>query len=505
MPRAIVVGGGPNGLSAAITLAERGWDVELLEAQPRLGGAVASAELTEPGVVHDVYSAVYPAAVSSPVFARWPLHQHGLRWTHPPVAMAHPLDDGSAPALYRSVADTQASLNAYHAGDGEAWHDFAAPYLRKFEALRGVMLAGFPPVTGGLRFAAALKLGGVLEFARLLLQPAAGLAHDLFRGEHSRAWLYGSALHSDAGPLSSGSAVAAAYLKLMGHARGWPSPEGGAGNLAGALAGHFAALGGRARTNTRVTRVLGGDGRASGVETADGERLGADVVIADVSAWDLPRLAAEVLPAATIAKLRRFRRGPGTVKVDWSLDGPIPWTAPAAREAGTLHVGGWAGDIARAVAEVELGNWPERPFLLAGQQSLADPTRAPQGIETAWAYTRVPGYAGADDLARHVERIEAQVERFAPGFTALIRQRHVKGPAELESGDANLEVGDVGGGSYSLDQVVFRPVPGLSPYRTGTRGLYLGSASAFPGGAAHGVPGHAAAMAAHRDRRAGRR
>ena len=499
-PRAIVVGGGQNGLSAAITLAERGWDTEVLEATNALGGAVRSAELTEPGFIHDVYSAVHPAAVSSPVFERWPLHRHGLRWVHPPVVMAHPLDDGSAPALHRSVVATSAALDEVAPGDGAGWEDFISPYVARFDAMRRVMLAGFPPVVGGLRLVAALRIGGVLEFARLLLAPVAGLGRELFDHDAARAWLYGSALHSDVGPLGSGSAIAAAYLKLMGHARGWPSPEGGAQRLTEALAGHLHALGGRTRTEAQVVRVLGSGGRAVGVELADGERIPADVVIADLTAGRLGDVARDVLPSEMLAKLARFRPGPGTFKVDWALDGPIPWTAQAARRAGTVHVGGAAGEIARAVSEVELGNWPERPFLLAGQQSLADPSRAPEGKHTAWAYTRTPGYGTAEDAERHTERVEAQIERFAPGFRDRIIARHVMAPADLERGNANLEAGDVGGGSYTLDQVVFRPTPSLSPYRTGVRGLYLGSASAFPGGAVHGVPGHAAAMAAHRDR-----
>lgn len=504
--RAIVIGSGPNGLAAAITLAERGWDTTVYEAGDRLGGSVASAELTEPGVIHDVFSAVYPAAVASPVFARWPLARHGLAWVHPPIALAHPLPDGSAPALHRSPARTAATLEGDRPGDGAAWQRFAAGYLAHFGALRSVMLAGFPPVAGGARLLAALKLEGTLEFARLLLAPASGLADDLFTGPHARAWLYGSALHADVGPTGGGSAIAAAYLALLGHAVGWPSPRGGAGRLTDALVSLLHSLGGQTHTATPVARIHGQDGRVTGVGLADGTMLPAEVVVANTSAAGLTRLAAQILPSSELGKLRRFRRGPGTVKVDWSLDGPIPWTAPAARQAGTLHVGGWAEELARAVSEVDLGVWPERPFCLVGQQSVADRTRAPAGIHTAWGYTRVPVAAGQDPqtlgaaVATHVARIEAQVERFAPGFTRQIRARHVQGPAELEAANPNLTAGDVGGGSFSIDQVVFRPTPRLSPYRTGVAGLTLGSAAAFPGGAVHGVPGHAAALAAHHDR-----
>jgi phytoene dehydrogenase-like protein len=492
---ALVVGSGPNGLTAAITMARAGWRVLVLEAAERAGGAVASEELTLPGFRHDTFSAVYPAAAASLVFARMPLERHGLRWVHPAACLAHPLPGGTAVALYRDVERTAASLDAVHAGDGERWRAFAAPFVRHFDALRETMLAGFPPLRGPLRLTAGLGPRGMLGFARLLLMPAQALGEELFEGDGSRAWLYGSAIHSDAPLQAAGSAIAAAYLTLLGHGVGWPSPEGGAGRLAAALISYLHELGGELRTGATVTRVATERRRVVGVELADGERVAAPVVVADVMPGALVRLAGEALPAGYVRALRRYRLGPATLKLDWALDGPIPWRAPQAREAGTVHVGGSAAEVLASTTLA--GGLAERPFMLLGQQSLADPTRAPAGKHTAWAYAHGPqSLDWAAEQDRHVERMEAQVERFAPGFRERILGRHVLGPADLQRRNANLVGGDVGGGSYALDQLIFRPLPSLSPYRTPLRGLYLGSAATFPGGAVHGVPGRAAARLA---------
>jgi phytoene dehydrogenase-like protein len=491
---AVVVGSGPNGLAAAITLAQAGRSVLLLEAQPRLGGAVATAELTLPGFAHDVFSAVYPAGAASPVFSAMPLTDHGLEWTHPTVAMAHPMPDGTAAALYPQLDETVAGLEALHPGDGRAWETFANPYLRAIGPLRRVLLGGFPPVIPGLRLAASLGIGQTLELARLLLLPADALGRELFAGPHAIAWLYGSVLHGDQPPTVAGSAITGVYLQLLGHAVGWPSPRGGARGLVDALVGYLRALGGQTRVDARVDRVVTGNGRAAGVVTQGGDRIRADIVVADLTPAGLLTIAGDALDDGYRHRLRRFRYGPHTFKIDWALDGPVPWTAPPVRAAGTVHVGGPPDEIVHAQRQMHDGLLPERPFVLFGQQSLADPTRAPDGQETGWAYTRVP--AGIDWSSRTdemVDRMEAQVERFAPGFRDRILARHVMAPRDLQRLDANLPGGDVGGGSYALDQLVFRPVPSLIPYRTPVRGLWIGSASTFPGGAVHGVPGAAAA------------
>jgi phytoene dehydrogenase-like protein len=492
---AIVIGSGPNGLAAAITLAQAGRDVLVLESAARCGGAVVTEELTLPGFLHDTFSSVYPAGHLSPVFQALPLARHGLRWVHPRACYAHPLPDGRAIALYRDLSLTAADLDATRVGDGERWANFVQPWLAHFDALRRTLLSGFPPLRGPLMLAAGLGGSSIVELARLALMPADALAQELFGADASRAWLYGSALHSDASPAAPGSAIAALYLMLLGHGGGWPSPEGGSGRLTHALVAHLLELGGRVRTGARVARVVVARGRVQGVTLAGGERLGASLVVADVLPAGLLRLAADALPGRYRAALARYRPGPSTLKVDWALDGPIPWSAAAARTAGTVHVGGGTAELLAASAPST--RLPERPFLLLGQQSLADPTRAPAGKHTAWAYTRGPQTLDWDtEQDRHVERMEAQVERFAPGFRDLILARHVQGPADLERANANLVGGDVGAGSYALDQLVFRPLPSLAPYRTPVTGLYLGSAATFPGAGVHGVPGRAAARLA---------
>ena len=491
---AVVIGSGPNGLAAAIRLARAGRSVVVCEAEDQAGGAVKTQELVEAGYLSDTFSAVYPAAAASPVFARLPLAEHGLEWVHPEAAMAHPMPDGRAGVLYRDVDRTAAHLDDLHAGDGAAWKAWAQPWLDAFPPLRDTMLGGFPPLPGAAKLLAARGIDGMLDFARLLLMPAAHLADELFEGPHARAWLFGSVLHADVPAEGSGSAIAGAYLHLLGHAVGWPSPRGGASSLTNALVGHLTDLGGEVRLSTPVQRIVASDGRTVGVVTEGGERLRAPIVVATTTPHGLLGLVGDAMPTRYARRLDKFVYGPRTVKVDWSLDGPAPWTAPEARTAGTVHVGGEAEAVTAQTGAVARGEVPEKPFMLFGQQSVADPTRAPEGGHTAWAYTRVPAQVtGTQAVVDHVERMTDQVERFAPGFRDLVRQRYVQGPMDLQAGDRNLVGGDVGGGSYVLHQTVFRPVPALVPYATPIRGLWLGSSSAFPGGAVHGVPGWSAA------------
>jgi phytoene dehydrogenase-like protein len=497
--RSLVIGAGPNGLVAAIRLAEAGRAVTVLEAAEQPGGAVRTEELTLPGFRHDTFSSVYPAAAASPVFTRMPLERHGLRWIHPEACYAHPLPGSRAVALYRDLERTAASLDSAKRGDGQRWRGFVEPLIEGFEAIRSTMLAGFPPLAGAGRLLTGLGPLGAARFGLLLPASARALGTRLFGGAGSRAWLYGSAGHGDVPPTSAGSAIAVTYLNLMGHVVGWPSPEGGAQRLTDALVGYLGSLGGEVLTGAPVERIESSGGHVTGVRIAGGGRMDAAVVIADVMPHALLALAAGALPSAYAALLRRYRYGPPTVKVDWALDGPIPWEAAEPRSAGTVHVSGDESELLATIAATQ-DRLPERPFLLLGQQSLADPSRAPPGKHTAWAYTHGPqtGVDWARELERHVERIEAQVERFAPGFHGRILDRHVMGPADLERRNRNLVGGDVGGGSYRLRQLIFRPTPGPSPYRTPVTGLYLGSAATFPGGAVHGVPGDAAARAALR-------
>jgi phytoene dehydrogenase-like protein len=495
---AVVIGAGPNGLAAAIRLARAGVAVTVLEQAGRPGGSVRSEELTLPGFVHDTFSSVYPAAVASPVFSAMPLAEHGLVWVHPRVPMAHPLPGGDAVALHRDLAATAAALDRQHPGDGAAWTEFVAPYLAAFDAVRAMMLGGFPPIGGALQLLRQAGPGPTLGFTRLLGGSAVGLARRLFGGPGSRAWLYGAAMHGDVQPGSAGSGVSGFYLNLLGHAVGWPSPQGGAQRLTAALVSYLGSLGGTIRTDARVERVIARHGRATGVGIAGGEELPAATVIADVMPQALIAMTGDALSGWYRQALRRYVYGPATVKVDWALNGPIPWQAADAREAGTVHVGGSETELLASIGDA-VRHVPDAPFLLLGQQSVADPTRAPEGHHTAWAYTHGP--RGSDrELSsdRHVEAIERQIERFAPGFGERILARHVLGPRELEARNPNLVGGDVGGGSYRLRQAVFRPVPSLSPYRTPLAGLFLASAATFPGGAVHGVPGDAAARAALR-------
>ncbi len=495
---ALVIGGGPNGLAAAIRLAEAGVPVTVLEQAERPGGAVRSEELTLPGFVHDTFSAVYPATVASPVFGRMPLAEHGLEWVHPAVCMAHPLDDGSAIALHRDLSATASSLDGQNHGDGGRWAEFAARYLAAFDAVRNMMLAGFPPITGALELLRRAGPRPTLGFTQLLAGSAVGLGRRLFDGEGARAWLYGAAMHGDAPPDAPGSGISGFYLNLLGHAVGWPSPRGGSQRITDALVGYLSTLGGTIRTGARVQRIISRSGRVAGVAVADGGEIPAAVVIAGVMPHALLGMTGGGLARWYRATLGRYVYGPATVKVDWALDGPIPWRAAEARSAGTIHVGGGERELLDAIAATAKGV-PGRPFLLAGQQSMADPTRAPEGKHTAWAYTHGPQGVDAElSNERHVAAIEEQIERFAPGFRDRILARHVLGPGALEARNPNLVGGDVGGGSYQLRQAVFRPVPSLSPYRTPLRGLFLGSAATFPGGAVHGVPGDAAARAALR-------
>lgn len=497
---ALVIGSGPNGLAAGITLARQRRSVLILEARPIPGGAVATEELTLPGFAHDTYSSVYPAGAASPIFARMPLARYGLQWVHPPVAMAHPLPDGRAAALYRSVDQTAANLDRLAAGDGQRWQAFIAPYLKQFAAVRGLFFAGFPPVVGGLRLLAALRIGGVLDFARLLLLPATALAGELFHSPGSAAWLYGSALHGDAPLDSAGSAITAVYLNLLGHGVGWPSPRGGAGNLTRALVRYFQALGGQLETNAPVVEILVEQRRVVGVRLASGATIRARLVVGNLTPRGLLRLTGDALPSPYRERLERYRYGDPSIKVDWALAGPIPWRAPELCQAGTVHIGGNAPELERNLLQVRSNQIPERPFMLMGQQSLADPTRTPAGQHTAWAYSHPPrelDWSGGSATERdYVERMEQHIEEYAPGFRDLILARHVISPESFERRNANLIGGDVGGGSYALDQLVFRPVPALFPYRTPIRGLYLGSASTFPGAAVHGAGGQAAARLA---------
>jgi phytoene dehydrogenase-like protein len=467
---AVVIGSGPNGLAAAITLAGAGLEVEVHEAAETIGGGVRSAELTRPGFVHDVCSSIYPFGSASPFFRELDLD---LEFIQPPAAAAHPLDDGSAVLLERDVHVTAAQL----AEDAAAYRRLIEPLVNGWRAIEPVVLASIaPPATRAVvRLARTLGARGTLFGARSALGTARGLAERTFYTERARAFFAGHAAHSILPLERRPSGAFGLLLTVLGHVSGWPIVRGGSQRLTEALADRLRSLGGSARTS-------------SPVDSLPDARL----VLADIAPPELVRIAGNRLPDRYVRQLRRFRFGPGSFKLDWALDGPIPWRAPECARAGTVHLGGTLGEI----AAWERSAWglgeAEAPFVLLSQPSLFDDKRAPAGKHTAWAYSHLPNGSGRD----LTEAMEAQVERFAPGFRDLILERSVLDPTALEHHNRNLVGGDVAGGAMTLRQVLFRPVPALVPYRTPHEGLYLCSSSTPPGGGVHGMCGYLAARAA---------
>lgn len=467
---AVVVGAGPNGLAAAITLARAGRSVLVLEAAPTVGGGTRSAELTLPGFTHDICSAVHPLGVGSPFFQSLPLHEHGLAWIHPPAPLAHPFDDGSAAVLQRSIGATGATL----AGDAGAYWRLMAPLVRGWEQIAsGVM--------GPLRLPRH-----PLALARFGLRaawPARRLAEIWFRGDHARTLFAGMAAHSILPLERAPSAAAGLVLAALGHRFGWPIPRGGAQTIADALASYLRGLGGTIVTGARVATLA--------------QLPPARTIMFDLTPRQLLQIAGERLPAGYRRALGRYRYGPGVFKLDWALDGPIPWCAPACTWAATVHLGGSLAEIAESERAAWAGRHAARPFVLLAQPSLFDHTRAPVGQHTAWAYCHVP-HGSAFDMT---ERIEAQIERFAPGFRARILARSTMGPAAMEAYNANYIGGDINGGVQDLTQLFTRPTVSLTPYRTPVPGMYICSSSTPPGGGVHGLCGYFAAQAALHDDR----
>lgn len=485
---------------AANLLADEGWDVVVVETAPGPGGAVRSGELTLPGWTHDRFSAFYPFAAASPVVRGLGLEEWGLRWRHSPHVLAHPFDDGTCAVLSRDLATTAASLDALRAGDGEAWRSLYATWERAGTAIVDAITSPLPPVRPALRMGRAIGLRRVPSFARFALQSAQTIARERFRGPGGGALLVGNALHTDLSPGSPPSGAIAWVLACLGQEVGWPAAEGGAGRITRALVDRLAARGGVVRCGQRVVKVEVRAGRAVAVETADGTTY--DAVRAVVATTGAPALFLELLdpehvPARVRRRMMRFEYDQSTVKVDWALDRPIPWVAEGARASAGLHVAGSTEEMVRYAAELGAGLVPERPYLVMGQMTLADPTRSPAGTETAWAYTHLPQSRADADADEVADRMEAQIERFAPGFRSAILARHVASPAALERANANLVGGAVGGGSSRLrQQLLLRPGPRLARGITPVEGLFLGSASIHPGGGVHGAPGATAAGAA---------
>lgn len=498
---AVVIGAGPNGLVAANLLADAGWSVTVLEGASTPGGAVRSGEVTAPGFQNDLFSAFYPMTAASPVMRSLELERWGLRWAHAPAVVANPLPDGPAAVLWRDPERTAARIDASAPGAGEAWLALQASWDRVGGPLLDSLLGPFPPVRAGARLAVAARhhLG---DLARMAVLPVRRLVQESFGSSNqAAALLTGNALHADLTPEAAPSALFGWILVALGQTVGFPAPVGGAQAITDALVARLCAAGGDVVCRAPVRRVRVEGGAATGVETADGTAVRARraVVAACDAAVLYDRLVPEeALPARFRERLARFQRGSSTVKVDWALDRPIPWSDPAVAEAGTVHVADGMNELTLTAAQLAAGVVPDRPFLLLGQMTTTDPTRSPRGTESAWAYTHVPqGGLDAEEVERYVEVMEERVEQRAPGFRSCILARHVQGPADLERANPSLIGGDIGGGTAQLHQeLVFRPVPGFARPETPVRRLYLGSSSAHPGGAVHGACGANAARAA---------
>ncbi len=462
---AIVIGSGPNGLAAAIELARNGRSVLVVEGAATIGGSCRSADLTLPGFVHDVCSTVQALALTSPFFRELPLDEHGLELVHPPAPFAHPFDDGSAAVAERSLEATAETLGE----DGAAWKELMAPFLDSWREL-APMLLGPPRMP---RHPLLLS-----RFGLKAIRSARKLVESAFARERARGLFGGAAAHAILPLEWRGTAAFGLILSLSAHADGWPVARGGSQKLSDALASYLRSLGGRIRTGATI-------------ESLD-ELPPSQAVLCDMTPRQLLKLAGDRLPEGYRRRLERFRVGPGAFKMDWALAGAIPWKAEGCRRAGTVHLAGTFEELAAGERAVWQGEHPQRPFVLVVQPSLFDPTRAPPGKHTAWAYCHVPH--GSDvDMA---ERIESQIERFAPGFRELVVARSVMKPSDLQRHNPNLIGGDITGGAQMLSQLIARPIFSTNPYATPVKGLYLCSASTPPGGGVHGMCGYYAARAA---------
>ncbi len=499
---AVVIGAGHHGLVAAAMLADAGWDVLVLEAQPEPGGAVRSAELT-PGYITDLFSSFYPMTVASPAIAALRLEDHGLRWSHARAVVGHPRSaaDDDPPMLYRDPDRTATEFARREPADGENWRRLVRLWQKIESPLLDAMLAPFPPVRPMLRLLLKLGTAEAVRLAHLLVQPANTMVGRLFDGEAPRILLLGNAMHADVPPDAPGSGAMGFLMTMLGQEHGWPVPVGGSGQLTAALVDRARSAGAQIECGHNVSRVHVHGGRAVAVTTAGGRTVRARrAIVADVTA---PRLFCDMLPTDAVpAGLRRelehYVWDPPVVKVNYALDGRIPWRSESLQAAGTVHLGADGDGLVRWMADLNTRVVPEHPFLLLGQTTTADPSRSPEGTESVWAYTHLPRNVADDASAEKLaESVDQVIEEHAPGFRSAVIDRFVQRPSDLEASDANLHLGALNGGTAQLQQMlIFRPAPGMGRAETPVEGLYLGSASATPGGSVHGACGRNAANAA---------
>ena len=462
---AVVVGAGPNGLAAAVVLAQAGKSVIVIEAKPTIGGGCRTEEVTLPGFRHDICAAIHPMGVVSPLLRDLPLEQFGLRWVQAPAPLAHPFDDGTAAVLHRSLTATGQTLGP----DGEAWERLMRPFLKDADAFFADVLKPVRIPRHPLRMA---------RFGALGLRSCKSLAESRFEGPKARALFAGCAAHSFLALDALASASFGLVLALVGHATDWPCAEGGSQLIVDSLAKYLQSMGGTIEVGREVRTM--------------NDLPPSRAVLFDVAPRALDRIAGDALPESYRRQLRRFRQGPGVFKMDWALRGPIPWRAPECLRAATVHVAGTLEELLASEDAAVNGRVAERPFVLVAQQSMFDRTRAPEGHHTGWAYCHVP-HASSVDMT---ERIELQIERFAPGFRDLILARRTMSPADIEAHNQNMIGGDIGGGANDLSQFFFRPTLRWNPYTTPNPRLFLCSSSTPPGGGVHGMCGYWAAKAA---------
>ena len=464
---AVVVGSGPNGLAAAILMQQKGLSVLLIEGKDTIGGGLRSAELTLPGYLHDICSAVHPLAVSSPYFQQLPLSDHGLQYIYPATAAAHPFDNGTSAILKGSVEDTAALLGI----DEQAYLDLMRPVVHDWPLIA-------PDVLGPLHFPKYPM--AMARFGLPALTSATHLAKR-FKTTEARGLLAGMAAHSIQPLTNIATSAIALVLMASGHLKGWPIPKGGSNQIADALASYFVSIGGKVETNTYITSLQ--------------QLPSAHAVLFDITPKQLLKIAGHQFSTIYKWQMERFRYGTGVFKMDWALSDPIPFTAAGCRDAGTVHIGNTLEDITREEQEIWDGQTPEKPYVLLAQPSVFDQTRAPAGKHTAWAYCHVPNGSKAD----MTNIIENQIERFAPGFRDTILAKHSMSPAQMEEYNPNYIGGDINGGVLDIGQLFTRPVLRWSPYKTSAKGIYICSSSTPPGGGVHGMCGNYAAKRALKD------